>query len=626
VFEVDFGLHSSPPIIETWEKMPSPVAAGLYSALFAMLFASAAVSLQMLPDGSGDYHQLNRRDEWDTYDSGLTEFVNSPTCDPGSAPGNGSDTGDMMIAVASYIDPLGSPADWTRLIGYPNAELPIVVANVVNGPDSVVNTAWQGVINQAAGAGKIVLGYVRTGYLGVSQQAFVTRLGSGALADWAAQIEEDVDAWYTLYGSSMGGIFFDEGWPGCGDNNIYHDLYKYINDYTKRKHPGAYTVLNPGSPIDSCFEDTMDTLLTFELNYTSYVSSYTPNNWTPAEPTKLWHIVYNVPESAISQVAALARERGAGFLQMTDETLPNPYNILPSDSYMQAQIAQASGGSATNAPASTWPSGEAAGAVDSVGIGFYDYSSCNLVWPAVQGAFGYNLYSNAELVASVPPTMTTITIGSLQPGTRYAFYAKAIGGGGVEGPQSPTSQMTTLSLPNSETVSNLRYSGGSTSTTYQADILVPYAFVRLYLWDTVTCILSESPAWPINFSSGDYVCAHYMVEGTTLYSYSGTIPAGTTNAPWSWTEVATVPVTVTGSYTYNWVLPLGTSTVDPSEFLVQAQGYNPLTNVYQPNSTAYDCKGSSYCNPGSSSLASAGLCYCAHSNVTRSDTYMYSNT
>jgi hypothetical protein len=38
-----------------------------------------------------------------------------------------------------------------------------------------------------------VLGYVRTGYLGVSQQAFTTRLGSGALADWTAQIEQDVN-------------------------------------------------------------------------------------------------------------------------------------------------------------------------------------------------------------------------------------------------------------------------------------------------------------------------------------------------------------------------------------------------------------------------------------------------
>lgn len=601
--------------------MPPLGAAGLCGALSALLFASAAMSLQM-PNTGSTHHRLARRDEWDTYDSILSDFLSDPTCSPDSG-GNGTEpgSGDVMIAVASYINPLASPDAWDLLIGYPNAEMPILVANVVNGPDSTVDTGWQGVIDRASAAGKIVLGYVRTGYLGVSQQAFTTRLGSGALADWAAQIEEDVDSWYALYGSSMGGIFFDEGWPECGANNIYHDLYKYINDYTKRKHPGAYTVLNPGSPIDSCFEDTMDTLLTFELDYAAYTSSYTPNDWTPENPSKLWHIVYDVPESAISQVAALARQRGAGFLQMTDYTLPNPYDVLPDDGYMQAQIAQASGGTVINTPASDWPSGSAAGAVSSVGVGFFDYSSANLVWPGVPGALGYNIYLNAEVVASVPSTMTSITIGALQPGTSYPVYVTAIGGGGVEGPQSPTETFTTTSLPGGSTVTNLDYSPGSTSTTFQADVLVPYAFVRLYLWDTITCILSDDPAWPINFVSYDYVCTHYMVEGTTLYSYSGVIPPGSTDAPFSWTSMGTVPVTVTNSYTYSWTLPLGTSTLDPSKYVVQAQGYNPYTNVFQPNASAYDCKGSSLC--GTSGLES--LCALAQDNITRSDTFMYTN-
>ena len=119
--------------------------------------------------------------------------------------------------------------------------------------------------------------HVRTGYLGVSDQKFTTRLGSHNLADWTAQIEEDVNMWYKLY-PNIGGIFFDEGWPECGGSNQYVNLYKHINDFTKRANPGALTVLNPGSPMASCYEDTMDTLLTFELNYTSYINSYTGND------------------------------------------------------------------------------------------------------------------------------------------------------------------------------------------------------------------------------------------------------------------------------------------------------------------------------------------------------------
>lgn len=203
--------------------------------------------------------------------------------------------GGQQIAIASYINPLGDPASWERLLAYDTSKVSVLVANVLNGPDYVVDDSWKSVIDQAASQGKRILGYVRTGYLSVSQQQFTTRLGSRDLADWASQIEQDIDKWYELYGSSLGGIFFDEGWPECGDNNIYADLYAYIDDYTKRKHPGVYTVLNPGSPIAQCYEDTMDTLLTFENTYEIYQNSYMPNDWTPQDPRKIWHIIYNVP-------------------------------------------------------------------------------------------------------------------------------------------------------------------------------------------------------------------------------------------------------------------------------------------------------------------------------------------
>ncbi|KAF3392628.1 hypothetical protein F1880_008917 [Penicillium rolfsii] len=38
-----------------------------------------------------------------------------------------------------------------------------------------------------------------------------------------------------------------------------------------------------------------------------------------------------------------------------------------------------------------------------------------------------------------------------------------------------------------------------------------------------------------------------------------------------------------------------TSAIDTSKFVVQAQGYNPLTNVFEPNPADYSCKGSSMC-------------------------------
>lgn len=142
---------------------------------------------------------------------------------------------------------------------YPSDMVSVLVANVLNGPDTTVNGDWADVINRAYSSGKRILGYVRTGYLGQSQQKFETRLGSTDLADWVSQIQMDIDLWYELYPGKIGGIFFDEGWNDCGPDNKYAELYRFISDTTKRRHSDefttAFTVLNPGATMPQCFED-----------------------------------------------------------------------------------------------------------------------------------------------------------------------------------------------------------------------------------------------------------------------------------------------------------------------------------------------------------------------------------
>lgn len=162
------------------------------------------------------------------------------------------------------------------MIAYNNSQLNVLVANVLNGPDATVDEDWAKVINKASTAGKTVIGYVRTGYMGVSQQNFTTRLGYQSVSAWTAQIEQDVDMWYELYPNIMG-IFFDEVWNLCGDRNLYSELYRIISEYTKRKYPGAYTVLNPGATIPQCFEHSADTLATFEGDYKTYTSGFVDN-------------------------------------------------------------------------------------------------------------------------------------------------------------------------------------------------------------------------------------------------------------------------------------------------------------------------------------------------------------
>ena len=56
------------------------------------------------------------------------------------------------------------------------------------------------------------------------------------------------------------------------------------------------------------------------------------------DPDKFWHLVYEVPDfTAMKEMVALARERHAGLVYLTDATMPNPWGRLPV--YWDAELA-----------------------------------------------------------------------------------------------------------------------------------------------------------------------------------------------------------------------------------------------------------------------------------------------
>ncbi|PYI01923.1 fibronectin type III domain protein [Aspergillus sclerotiicarbonarius CBS 121057] len=560
---------------------------------------------------------------WNEQDNGYPAIPEQFTFDScpyypptGSNATNGTNgTADgQQIALASYINPLADPAAWDRIIDYPQDKVTVLVANILNGPDTTVDEDWQKVINRAYSAGKRVLGYVRTGYLGVSQDHFQTRLGSTDLADWVAQIQGDVDLWYQLYPGMIGGIFFDEGWNDCGTDNQYSELYRFISDTTKRKHPGAFTVLNPGATMPQCFEHSADTLMTFENSYDTYMNNYVANpDWTPSDSRKLWHIIYNVPADSAGDVAALARERGAGLIHITDDNLPNPYDTLPDDTYMQTIMNAVDGGGPAIADPSAYPdNGQAASQPGSLSVTSSDYSSVSLSWdPSSDAPYAYAVYRDGKEVVRLTGTMSQVTVGNIDPGSSMSFTVRARGTDGTETSDSNSVSATTLTLPDNQAITNIKSISTDTSTTVQADILIPFAFIRVFLTDPDT--RCSMPSWPINYNLGNFICTHYMVEGSALYQYSGAnLTDGETNYAWTWTTLDSAPVTRAG-YTYTWTLPIGSSSTDPNYFVVEAQGYNPLTNVFHPcpstwadstpstgasctGKAPYDCKGEPLCS------------------------------
>lgn len=227
----------------------------------------------------------------------------------------------------------------------------------------------------------------------------------------------------------------------------------------------------------------MDALLTFESSYETYQSSFVPNDWTPKDPRKIWHIIYRVPEAQIASVAAMARDRYAGLLQITDDDNPNPYDNLPSDSYMRSVMASVAGGVPLVQKPADLPGSYVAGLPGDTSVTFSDYSSVKLQWSAVANASGYAVYKNDVLVLELPPSLTRATVGGIHSSTkniRFEVRARLDSGGGS--PRVVTA--STLDLPANQVLRHPRTRTNADGTvTYTIDVLIPFAFVRLFLTD-----------------------------------------------------------------------------------------------------------------------------------------------
>jgi hypothetical protein len=495
---------------------------------------------------------------------------------------------DQQIAVPSYIHPIADPGSWDRLINSSSGKVGIAVANVLNGPDNVRKEEWANVISRAHNSGKRVLGYVDTGYMGLTGQR--TRLGLTGPENWMAQIQQDSHMWYSLYGDWIDGIFFDQGYNECGPNNEYATWYDHLNQCQKRHHPGSTSVLNPGAPVPQCYENTADILATFESDYLSYIGqntavpvlNYRDPGWVPARPDKIWHIVYDTKQNQIDEVLRLSRERNAGFVYITDDVMVNPYDVMPNDGYWATEQAGVTGGVVPAEPTRPNPPGYPAPATPGdVRVVSSDFTSARVAWSPSSGASSYYVYVNGQPVANVPGSMTSTTIGSLAPGGRtYRMHVVARGGSGHLSPASAGVTVTTATLPEGQTVTNPRVTSGGGTVTYSADFLVPYSFRRVFIRKSPGS--SDNCWWT---SSRPARCVQWVIENSTLLRYAGG-PEGTA---WAWTPVATVIPEING-YTYSWTVRAGDVGNHEDDVLVSAEGWAPLTYV-SPGSPDRDGQG-----------------------------------
>ncbi|MFT4234051.1 MAG: spherulation-specific family 4 protein [Microbacterium sp.] len=387
----------------------------------------------------------------------------------------------------AYI-PTSDTASWASLLTGDD-QLGFIVVNAASGPDSSVHTDLKANIDTAHAAGTEVLGYVDTGYLGGSTPVRYTALGDSDLTSWVVQVEQDIDRWYEFYGASMDGIFLDDGMNTCGTASTtteYVDAYVEINEYIHAHHPGALTVLNPGITVPECYDETADILVTYEGSAADFLDRPAGREtaaWQlDADPNKFWTIVHTVTDSDLQAVIDESKSENFGWVYATPDTGGNPYDIAPTGTYWDDELAATS---ATGTAVPSTPSRPHANDVYATGavIGWTSSSSGNVV--------GYEVYRDGTRVGSVGnywPDETVFTDVGLTPSTSYSYTVKARHRDGLLSAASTARTVTTdvswgtaPSAPGALTSSNLSANGTTLSWTASSVTDDPVTHYDIYV-------------------------------------------------------------------------------------------------------------------------------------------------
>ena len=228
------------------------------------------------------------------------------------------------IAIPLYTYPTDS--SWSAVIhakqAYPNVPF-IAIINPSSGPGTSQDSNYvQGIKNLQA-AGIKVLGYVDTAYGG----------------DSVSSVESNVNLYHQWYG--VNGIFFDD----MSNQAAYETYYSTLTSYVHSLIPGSTTLGNPGTSVPTGFIGTMDVLCIYEssgypsLSFITY-PGYSTSNF------------YMVAFGVSLNTSFLTNAAGSvAWVYVTDATLPNPYDVLPS--YFTSEVAALSAIDGTTTSSST---------------------------------------------------------------------------------------------------------------------------------------------------------------------------------------------------------------------------------------------------------------------------------
>lgn len=212
-------------------------------------------------------------------------------------------TGPTGVIVPLYIYP-GEDWDYLIEIKNNNSAVPIIaVINPNNGPGTSKDPNYVAAIQELKAAGIIVLGYTWTDYGDRS----------------GAAVRKEISKYKNWY--SVDGIFFDAMSNLRGKLKYYNNL----DNFTKARGL-TLTVGNPGTDTRPIYIGSVDNIVIYESPDTPELS-YLGGWHSKHDKANFSFVSYDVSSPDESFVANATQH--VGYMYITDDDLPNPYDSLP---------------------------------------------------------------------------------------------------------------------------------------------------------------------------------------------------------------------------------------------------------------------------------------------------------
>ncbi|MFP5072074.1 spherulation-specific family 4 protein [Pseudonocardia nantongensis] len=214
--------------------------------------------------------------------------------------------------VPAYFHPSWAGTEWSWLTAEEGLDpVGIVVINPDTGPGAAPDDAYRSVCAAAPRPDRCVAGYVDSGY------------GRRSIEDVVA----DAAAYACFY--ALDAVFVDQVSSGPDELRHYRRLVVAL-----RERGVTNVLLNPGVPPDPGYRDLADVVVEFEGSWNTYRQfirrTLDPADTVPGRSARRWHLIHGAPPRKHADTIEWARSGAVDYVYVTDRTMPNPWDGLPS--------------------------------------------------------------------------------------------------------------------------------------------------------------------------------------------------------------------------------------------------------------------------------------------------------